>query len=346
MPQSEVIYLHFSLAQCQYLASASQTLAELGGPEEKGVARHARLLAGQLAKTLSTKQHSLLKRYIEGHVSALFFKGMPCIEHPIPTHLPNMSILANSPGCRYLSSRNLLLLELAQHRGFAFDIDNGGKQVRLVGNFKGGGRTPLRDEDSSSPIETSSHAGLSLGPHTEAPYHCSTISTSDHSPAPSALILTACWNPADEPTYVFPLQRILERLGSLDTLALTSPSFDFTRSDCFAFGQGKAGEATSLLQFEPNGGFSIRYNSYRFSLNKYASSAAAHAFDRFKKLLNDMQPIEFILQPDCALLINNSKALHGRDALLDNRRLLIRQFGYSSVAAPLILTEDPLLVRG
>ncbi|AHD12643.1 hypothetical protein C163_02545 [Pseudomonas sp. FGI182] len=30
----------------------------------------------------------------------------------------------------------------------------------------------------------------------------------------------------------------------------------------------------------------------------------------------------------------------------DNRRLLIRQFGYSPFAVPLVLAEDPLLVRG
>ena len=43
--------------------------------------------------------------------------------------------------------------------------------------------------------------------------------------------------------------------------------------------------------------------------------------------------------------------LHSEAAYLDfspedNRRLLIRQFGYSPFAVPLVLTEDPLLVRG
>lgn len=346
MHQPEVAYLNFSPEQSRTLATASQTIAELGGPESKGVAFQARLFARQLENTLNKQQLALLQRFIEGHVSALLFGQMPYADQPVPEHLPDINSLAHASRCLYLSSRNQLLLELARHRCFAFDIDNSGKQVRLVGNFKGGGCTPIRDENTNSTVENSSHAGLRLGPHTEAPYNCSTISTGDHSPAPSVLILTACWNPASEPTYVFPLRGVLEQLGSLHTLALTSPSFDFTRSDCFALGQGNAGEAISMLQFEPNGGFSIRYNSYRFSLNKHASSAVEHAFDSFVKLLNEVHPLAFVLQPDCALLINNNRALHGRDRLLDNRRLLIRQFGYSAAAVPLVLTEDPLLVRG
>ncbi|GLO30536.1 hypothetical protein PPUN12996_25920 [Pseudomonas putida] len=101
-----------------------------------------------------------------------------------------------------------------------------------------------------------------------------------------------------------------------------------------------------MLQFEPNGGFSVRYNSYRFSLNDRACSAAARAFDAFQKALDNARPLAFVLQPDSALLINNSRALHGRDMVQDNRRLLIRQFGYSPFAVPLVLAEDPLLVRG
>ncbi|MNJ70976.1 hypothetical protein D3C77_674720 [compost metagenome] len=101
-----------------------------------------------------------------------------------------------------------------------------------------------------------------------------------------------------------------------------------------------------MLQFDPNGGFSLRYNAYRFSLNDHASDAAARAFDAFQALVKDTQPMPFVLQPDTALLINNSRALHGRDILQDNRRLLVRLFGYSRFASPVVLNDDPLLVRG
>lgn len=139
---------------------------------------------------------------------------------------------------------------------------------------------------------------------------------------------------------------IIERLGGLHALALTSCSFDFTRSECFVSGQGQAGNAVSILQFDANGGFSLRYNAYRFSLNDHASQAAERALDAFQALLMQAQPLPFVLQADKALLINNCRALHGRDTVMDNRRLLVRLFGYSPFARPLIIRDDPLLVRG
>ena len=196
------------------------------------------------------------------------------------------------------------------------------------------------------PVELSSHAGLRLGPHTEAPYHCSVIARDGHSPAPSALVLSARWNPANEPTRIVPLRSVIEGLGSLDVLALTSRSFDFTRSECFVDGHGAGGTATSIIDFDEQGGFSVRYNAYRFSLNDQACDAAARAFDAFQARLAQTPALDFVLQPDSVLLVNNTRALHGRELLSDNRRLLIRLFGYSRFARPLILKEDPLLVRG
>lgn len=347
MVHPEVAYLNFTPEQRHAVANASHTLAQAGGPEAVGATLQARTLAERLKPMLTVEQQGILRHFAEGRLSVLMFAQMQgCGDDPMPERLPELSTLAASAHCRYLASRNQLLLELAQHRAFAFDIDNDGRQVRLVGNFKGGGCVPIPDEIAGAAVETSSHAGLSLGPHTEAPYNCSTIAHTGRSPAPSALILTARWNPAEEPTCVFPVQDILECLSSLDVLALTSESFDFTRSDCFSDGCGSAGKAVSILQFEASGDFSLRYNSYRFSLNEHASNAAARAFGNFQRAVNDTPPLAFVLQPDCALLINNSRALHGRDRVRDNRRLLVRQFGYSPCAAPVVLSEDPLLVRG
>lgn len=346
MSHSEVAYLDFDREQAQAIAIASQSLTYAGGPEVENVAAQARLFAEWLESTLSAGQLSPLQRFIEGQLSALMFRRMPCPADPVPEELADISVLTGSNRCQYLASRNHLLLALAQHRSFAFDIDNAGRQVRLVGNFKGGGRIPRPDENSNIKVEISSHAGLQLGPHTEAPYNCSTIASNGHSPAPCALVLTARWNPAREPTHLIPLRGILERMDSLDVLALTSPSFDFTRSDCFAHGHGNAGKAVAMLQFNANGGFSLRYNSYRFSLNDNAGSAVARAFAAFRELLSRTQPVMLDLQADTALLINNGRTLHGRDIVQDNRRLLVRQFGYSRSAQPIVITEDPLLVRG
>ncbi|TDF85921.1 TauD/TfdA family dioxygenase [Pseudomonas sp. H9] len=347
MQHSDVAYLSFDLHQGRELAAASEHLTQIGGPEAPGVADLARQWVKHLASTLQPEQKGVIQRFADGRLSALMFSNLPCPgPDPIPEQLPDLPTLEQCPRCRYLAARNQLLLELVRYRAFAFDIDNEGKQIRLVGNFKGGGRVPLASETTCAPVELSSHSGLKLGLHTEAPYNCSVIARAGHSPAPSALILTARWNPARQPINIVPLPSIIERLGTLHALALTSASFDFSRSECFVAGLGEAGTATSILQFDANGGFTLRYNAYRFSLNHHASDAAGRAFDAFVALVQAAEPLTFELQPDSALLINNTRTLHGRDALIDNRRLLIRLFGYSRFAQPIVIRQDPLLVQG
>lgn len=346
MLESEVATIEFTPLQAQKLAHASEAVTALGGPQASGSCHEARKQAKQLRAILADSQLAVLHRFAEGRLSALLYSHMLRPADTLPEHLPDMASLEQAPQCLYLAARNQVLLELVNHRAFAFDIDNEGKQVRLVGNFKGGGSTARADENLLRPAELSSHSGLALDAHTEAPYHCSVAAHDGHSPAPSALILCARWNPAQEPTLITPLPAIIERLGSMHALALSSASFDFTRSECFVANRGTAGRGVSILQFDAHGGFSMRYNAYRFSLNDHASQAAAQAFDAFNALLRQTHPTAFELQPDNALLINNSRALHGRDTLKDNRRLLIRLFGYAPHAHPVVIDEDPLLVRG
>ena len=347
MQDSEVARLNFDQDQLDQLHTASQDLARHGGPQVLGAATKARLWARLLEASLSPMQQAVINLFANGKLAVMQFPGLPLPKNDeLPAQLPPLQALERSFICLYLAARNQVLLELVRHQAFAFDIDNDGKHVRLVGNFKGGGRFPRVDENDLLPVELSSHAGLRLGPHTEAPYHCSVQAQDGHSPAPSALILTARWNPASQPTRIVPLRGVIEGLSSLEVLALTSRSFDFTRSECFVQGRGDGGSATSILQFDPHGGFTVRYNAYRFSLNDQASDAAGRAFDAFQARLAEAPVLDFVLQPDNVLLVNNSRALHGRDLLEDNRRLLVRLFGYSRFARPLVIKEDPLLVRG
>ncbi|WP_442111941.1 TauD/TfdA family dioxygenase [Pseudomonas sp. NUPR-001] len=347
MQDPDVAHLNFDSHQGRELAAASQRLASTGGPESPGVASTARQWIKSFESTLTPEQKAVVQRFADGRLSALMFSHLPHPgADPAPEQLPGLSTLEQCPRCLYLAARNQLLLELVRYRSFAFDIDNDGKQMRLVGNFKGGGRVSLENEPTGAAVELSSHSGLKLGLHTEAPYNCAVLAHAGHSPAPSALILTARWNPASQATRILPLANIIERLGTLHALALTSASFDFTRSECFVAGQGDAGTAISMLQFDANGGFALRYNAYRFSLNSHASEAASRAFDAFVALVQATRPLSFELQPDSALLINNARTLHGRDTLVDNRRLLIRLFGYSRFAQPIVIRPDPLLVQG
>ena len=347
MKDCEVATLFLDNDQLDQLHKASLDLARHGGPQAPGAALKARLWARLLEASLQPVQQATVNLFADGKLPALLFSRLRAPkDDPLPEKLPDLARLERDFTCLYLGSRNQVLLELVHYRAFAFDIATEGTHLPLGGNFKGGGRMPRPDESRRVPVELSSHAGLRLGPHTEAPYHCSVFARDGHSPAPSALVLSARWNPANEPTRIVPLRSVIEGLNSLDLLALTSRSFDFTRSECFVDGRGAGGTATSIVDFDEQGGFSVRYNAYRFSLNEQASDAAARAFDAFQARLAQTRPVDFVLQPDSVLLVNNTRALHGRERLNDNRRLLIRLFGYSRFARPLILKEDPLLVRG
>ncbi len=46
------------------------------------------------------------------------------------------------------------------------------------------------------------------------------------------------------------------------------------------------------------------------------------------------------------MIINNVRALHCREVIKDNRRVLVRVFGLSKFASPMVISEDPLLLRG
>jgi hypothetical protein len=345
--RAEVEVLTFTDMQAKWLESSAIEIARAGGPQSAGSTSIAGCSAACIEATFTAQQAHVCSLYASGELSALLFQGMlaPTDDVP-PTTLPEIHELEGDFHCMRLASRNQILLKLVQHNAFAYDIDNEGKIVRLVGNFKGGGKEKLRNEDCARQIELSSHAGLRLGPHTEAPYHCSIKSVDGHSPAPSALILTARWNPENEPTCVIPAGQVISKIGALSALALTSNSFNYSRSDSFVTEKGEDGVDVSILDFDENGSFALRYNAYRFLLNERASDIIKDAFSRFREEVDHAEILKISLQPTTALLINNCRALHYRDVIEDNRRLLVRLFGYSRFATPIVLNNDPLLVQG
>ncbi|CDG22734.1 conserved protein of unknown function [Xenorhabdus poinarii G6] len=263
----------------------------------------------------------------------------------IPDFLPSPEELENDLECLRLASSNQILLHLVEQSSFAYDIDNHGKIMRLVANFKGGGANKLATERPEN-VDKSSHSGIALGAHTEAPYHCTTSSEDGHSPAPSSLILTAKFNPLSEPTTIIPIAPILNKLNFEEILALTTKNFDFTRSETFTDGKGAEGKNTSILDIDKMGRFSMKYNSYRFTVNPNAPLFVKKAFKNFELFVNEAKMIKVSLSPNKTIIINNNTSLHCRDVIKDNRRLLIRLFGYSSDINPIILREQPLLIQG
>ena len=326
-------------------------IAKLGGCQSS----NAQSLANEAAyilleKYLDSEQKAEIQKFINQKTCVIIFNnlyakniGGQAIQ--IPELLPKMEELEQDLECLKLAASNQILLAVTEQFSFAYDIDNHGKIMRLVGNFKGGGATKLQNEDSSK-VDKSSHSGIALGAHTEAPYHAATKVSNGHSPAPSSLVLTARYNPLSEATTVIPLQPILEQLHYLDLLALTTKNFDFTRSETFTSDKGTGGSKVSILEFNDNGVMGIKYNSYRFTANAHAPEEVKKALKKFNELINFSEQYKINLQPSTCIIINNTLALHCRDVIQDNRRLLIRIFGYKNDIEYISLKDNPALVQG
>ncbi|MGV0962454.1 MAG: hypothetical protein ACOYBT_01015 [Polynucleobacter sp.] len=337
--------LRFDAQQAELLNQFALEMAKFGGPQRAGANSKASMAATEIKILLSAPQRGVLSAFARGELAAVLFEGLLTSENEIiPKELPPLQELEDSRLTLYLASRSQILLKLVEHNAFAYDFDNNGKIVRLVGNFKGGGVNKVREE--LNVIELSSHSGLALGPHTEAPYWCSVRSDGSHSPAPSSLILTAMYNPQKEPTSVIPIRPILEGIGSVNTLALTTNHFNFTRSDSFVAGTGEAGKNVSMIEFDEHLGFVIRYNAYRFSVSEDAPHSVKKAFGSFTDAVANFKPTTYTLSSSNALVINNDIALHCRDIIQDNRRLLVRIFGSSRSAKMLTVSPDPILAVG
>lgn len=344
--QEEIRLFQFDAQQARLLHKFSEDIAAIGGPQAMGARVKASLAANELRLSFSSEQQEILQLYSDGLLSLIIFEGLLKITDALPPEeeLPALSLLENRYDIHCLAARNQILLKLVDHRAFAYDIDNEGKLVRLVANFKGGGTKKISTEPEK--IELSSHSGLSLGPHTEAPYWCAVKAENGHSPSPSSLILSALWNPGKEPTSIIPLSPVLEELGFENSLALTGRYFNFTRSDSFVSGKGGDGHAISIIDFNDKIKFSVRFNSYRFSVDESAPPFVKRAYMEFYRIIGKAVLYQYFLTQESAIIINNTRALHCRDAVKDNRRLLVRLFGISKFSEPIIISEDPLLLRG
>lgn len=343
--------IHLSEQEALLVQEVATKIAKLGGCQ----AVEAKQLAQETANVLlSTHFNEIQKLEIQKFINQetcvivfenLYDKNIDGSNIELPSSLPTMQTLETDLECLKLSASNQILLATVEQFAFAYDIDNYGKIMRLVGNFKGGGATKLANEDASK-VDKSSYSGIALGAHTEAPYHSATKVVDNHSPAPSSLVLTARYNPLSEPTTVIPLQPILEQLHYMELLALTTNNFDFTRSETFTDGKGTGGSKVAIVEFNDDGVIGIKYNSYRFTANTNAPEEVKLALDKFNSLIDNATAYKINLQPSTCMIINNTLALHCRDVIQDNRRLLIRIFGYKNNIECIKLQDNPVLVQG
>jgi len=345
LPGQEISTFNFDSRQSALLHMFAEELASIGGPQARGANSIASRAAAELKLSFSKDQCELLSAYSDGLIRVVIFEGLQKItDVRPPDELPGLTSLDIRYDVLCLAARNQILISLVDNQAFAYDMDNEGKLVRLVANFKGGGLISINAEPEVK--ELSSHSGLALGPHTEAPYWCAVNAKGGHSPSPSSLILTALWNPSLEPTRVIPLPPILEKIGATHCLALTTDNFHFTRSDSFVSGKGEDGRNVSILEFDDNVGFAARFNSYRFAVNDNASHFVKTAYSALCQRVGEATPVEYALTQESAMVINNVRALHCRDVIKNNRRVLVRIFGLSKFSNPVVISEDPLILQG
>ena len=144
------------------IEAAAADIARLGGPQMPGAKLKARYCAKEVALTFDKRQADVAHGFASGELALVIFEGMSNTPNDIPHVLPKHDELEKEFTCLRLASRNQILLHLVGHQAYAYDIDNQGKIIRLVGNFKGGGETKIEDEPEKVAIELSSHSGLAL----------------------------------------------------------------------------------------------------------------------------------------------------------------------------------------
>lgn len=339
--------LQFSTHSSSLLDEKATILAKSGGIQQPGSKKLASQFATEVLETLTQTELDLIEKFKNQSISFLVVRSPISDKSPPPSQesIPSVSELEKEFDVLKLAARSQILLSIVNQKAFAYDIDNEGKITRLVANFKGGGVKKIDNEDQEDVVK-SSHAGIALNAHTETPYHIALGVKDGHSPAPSALILTALWNPLSEPTSVIPIEPILRELEIENLLALATPSFDFTRSETFNEGEGSAGTKVPILEIDDNGLYGVKYNSYRFSVNASASEFIRISFEKFKDKVLDAKPYPVNLDNDTTLIINNTRALHCRDIVKDNRRVLVRLFGYWNDRDYIEVRDDPLVVKG
>ena len=141
---SDVEVFTFTGAQAEMLEASAVEIAKNGGPQIPGTKSRALQSAAEICATFDATQAIAAKRFANGELSLLIFEGMlDPIGCDTPVELPNLGVLQSDFHCLKLASRSQILINIVEHRAFAFDLDSN-ELVRLVGNFKGGGKTSSR----------------------------------------------------------------------------------------------------------------------------------------------------------------------------------------------------------
>ncbi|QIC14719.1 hypothetical protein G3341_02910 [Providencia vermicola] len=331
-----------------FLHDKSCQLALNGGPQAKGSQGAAEEIAVQLLPLFSGQDKKLINDYIDEKIPYLVFEGLihtnmdgSPITIPDKLAFPTLQELETDIEILKLASQQQIILALLNETTFAYDKENVGNIIRIVANFYGGGTEKLQNEDP----DTSSHSGKAIVPHTEDPYYSAIKVVDGHSPSPSTLVLTARWNPLYETTKVISIERALTLLSLEEIIALTTNSFDFRPAKTAGEGKSLGGKQVPILELNKDGKLNMNFNPERFSVNPSASAFIKDTYIKFNHITEKLAFDAVDLQPSRMIVINNKISLHSRDIVKDNRRTLVRIFGYRKGTEYNMVSQDPLIVK-
>ena len=319
------VAVRLSAKQAHALQKECVSIVEAGGPESGTAQAMAAAAAERMQALLSKRQLAKFQRYANGQIAVLHVLGCDQpVNDPVPDVLPDRGCLQGDFVTNLLASRSQVILAMVGQDAVSYEFENKGLIARLVGNFLGGGETPIDVPESKVAAGSSSHHGGLLAPHTEGPYFAMRWDVTGPAPSPATLALTGRWNPLAEPTCVVVLRPILNSLG-IQLIGLCLSAFRFGVSDSYE--GAEAPRQVQVVEYAKDGDFAVRYNDLRLQAEDDAPEIAKGALAALRDKIHSARPRHVALGPSDVLLINNTQAVHARDIVRDNRRLLIRVFG-------------------
>lgn len=75
-------------------------------------------------------------------------------------------------------------------------------------------------------------------------------------------------------------------------------------------------------------------------------SLVKKAYKVFCEEIDEIHPYQHPLTQKSAIIINNYRAMHSRNIIKDNRRILVRLFGTLNKDDSTVLSHNPLVLKG
>lgn len=314
-------------------------IAKNGGPQVSGSRKLAAESAQILVEFLTEDQKQIVSKFSSGEISLLVFRCMNAINNHVDSVFLSSSVkIKKEFYCLVLAARNQILLHLVSHCECPLGHDK--PPFDVIGNFNEDSEAWTEAGAPSGTAETASAYRLALKARTEPPRRCSTVSPGVRPPTPSALILTARWNPRRELITAIPISRAIDKIDRKTISALTKHDFKlFLNGDSST--QSDMQHYFPILEYNDKNFVSINFNPYHSipsdGLSDYSKAALEMLFNEISKL----PMVRLSLDASSALLINNMKALNCCDLEPNDRQLIVKMAGYSKLGRHAAAVGNP-----